>query len=106
MASSLERSPTFVAAMTLLLAILGSVSFADTLAVLPIICAKEVVVTTVTVALEPLANVPIAQVIVVVPLHVPWLDTGDPNNAVLASSRSVIVTPVAEPGPLLVTTIV
>ncbi len=106
-ATKREISPTFVVAVELLFARLGSDSVADTLAALPIIPAVVVVTVSVTVALAPLAKFP--------RLHVntppdgaaqlPWLVVVEPTFTAVGSV-SVSVTPVAGSGPLFVTVIV
>ena len=61
--------------------------------------------TTVTVALALAARVPRLQVIVVVPLHEPWVGVEETKTRPLASV-SVKVMPVLVAGPLLVTVMV
>jgi hypothetical protein len=60
---------------------------------------------TVTVALEPTPSAPKLQVIVVVPLHEPWLGVEE-TQVRPAASVSVKVTPELAAGPLLVTVMV
>ena len=63
------------------------------------------VITMVTVAEAPFAIEPRLQITVVVPLHEPWLEVAD-TNVVPAGSGSVMLTPLAAPGPLLSVVIV
>ena len=63
------------------------------------------VVTSVIVTVAPAAIVPMLQVRVAPPVHVPCVEDAE-TNAFPAGIGSVIVTPVAVLGPLFVTTIV
>ncbi len=81
----------------------GSVSFADTVAVLTEEPTAEGWTWMGTVAEAPLASVPSAQLIGVEPLQVPWLGVGAAKSCTPAGSASLSVTPVAGDGPLLVT---
>ena len=93
---------TVVTTVEELLLVLGSVSSADTLAVLEIMAATVGVTTIVTIDDEPLARAPRLHMTVAVPEHVPC-DEDDDTNVTLPGSVSAVVTPVAVPGPLLVT---
>jgi hypothetical protein len=95
---------TVVVVVQLLLPVFGSVTPLVTLAVLLSVptAAAPGVTTMVTVALAPLAKVPIEQVIVAVPVQLPGLDVAE-TNVTFAGKVSVTVTPVAALGPLLVT---
>jgi hypothetical protein len=95
---------TVVVVVQLLFPVFGSVTPLVTLAVLLSVptAAADGVTTMVTVALAALANVPIAHVMVVVPLQLPCVDVAD-TNVTFAGNVSVTVTPVAELGPPFVT---
>jgi hypothetical protein len=100
-----EVELTVVTAVTALLAVSRSVSFLVTLAVLLMVPATVGVTTIVTVALAPLARVPRVQVMVLVPLQLPWL-ADEETNVTPEGRVSVTATPVAVLGPLLVTVMV
>jgi hypothetical protein len=99
-------SERFAAALTVLLVLeelfpdTGSFTLLDTVAVLLTVptAAADGVTIMVTVALPLLATVPIAQVIVAVPLHVPCDGVAE-TNVTFAGNVSLTVTPVAALGP-------
>src|SRR5438309_2349267 len=96
--------PTFDAVTLLLLFVSVSVAVADALRMaVPLPVAVRLIV---CVAVLPFVNVPIEQVIVVVPLQVPCVDDGEPLRVTLAGSVIVAVTFEAVAGPLFVTTVV
>src|SRR5438105_10918486 len=79
----------------LLFARFGSVSVAETVAVsVRVPGAPGVLITSVTVALAPLANPPIEHVTFVVPLHAPWLEAVETSD-VPVGKASVMTTFVA-----------
>jgi hypothetical protein len=90
---------------SLLLLVFGSDWLPVTLAVLVFVPALVGVTTIVTVAEAPLARLPRLQVTMLVPLQLPWLGVAD-TKATPVGNVSVIVTPVAVAGPLLLTVIV
>ena len=96
--------PTFEVVALLLLFESDSVAVAEALRIaVPVPVAVRLIVC----VAEPLAgSVPIEQVIVVVPLHVPCVDDGEPLRVTLAGSVIVATTFEAAAGPLLVTTVV
>ena len=93
-----------VMVVALLSLVSESVSLADTVAELVSVpvARGSTVTTMVMVALPPLVMVPRLQVIVLVPLHVPWLGVAE-TRVTFAGRVSMTVTPVAFEGPLLVT---
>jgi hypothetical protein len=83
----------------------GSNSAAVTLAALVIIPGVVGVTTMVTATVPPLARSPMAQVMGLVPVHVPWVGTASPARKVTPpGSASVMTTLVAIEGPALVAT--
>jgi hypothetical protein len=95
---------TVVVVVQLLLPVFGSVTPLLTLAVLLSVptAAAPGVTTMVTVALAPLANVPIEQLIAGLPAQLPCVDVAE-TNVTFAGRVSETVTPVAALGPLFVT---
>src|SRR6266446_3912693 len=96
---------TVIVAEAVAFAGVGFVSFSVTLPVLVIEPSPVAVTARETEAVAPFARVPRVQVIVVVPVQVPWLGVAETNMRP-AGSTSVTVTPVELDGPLLVTVIV
>ena len=84
---------------------LGLVSFSEDVAVLTKEPAVVAVATIDAVAEAPTASCPRLQLMVVVPLHVPWLGVAE-TRVIPAGSGSVKITPVEGAGPLFVTVIV
>src|SRR3954453_17339489 len=96
--------PTFDVVELLLLFESVSVAVADALrTTVPLPLAGRVIV---CVAVLLFDNVPIEQVIVVVPLQLPCVDDGRPLSVMFAGSAIVAVTFDAAAGPLLVTMVV
>jgi hypothetical protein len=85
--------------------VLGLVSFSETVAVLTKEPAVVAVATMDAVAEAPTATFPRLQLMVVVPMQVPWLAVAE-TKVIPAGSGSVKMTPVEDAGPLLVTVIV
>src|ERR1700686_3124785 len=81
---------------------LGSFWAAIALAMLLIVPAVVGLPTMVTVALVLVATAPRLHVTVVVPVQLPWLELAE-TKLTAAGRASVMVTPVATEGPLLVT---
>jgi hypothetical protein len=79
----------------------GSVSLPVTLAVFAIVPVAVVMTTRVTVALALSVRMPRPQTTVLVPVQLPWLGVAE-TKLTPAGKMSVIVTPVALLGPLLV----
>jgi hypothetical protein len=94
---------TLTAAVAVLLPGSGSVSLADAVAELVsgLVAKGSTVTTMVMAALPPLAMGPRLQVMVLVPLHAPWLGVAE-TRVTFAGRVSITVTPVAFEGPLLV----
>jgi hypothetical protein len=89
--------------VAVLFAVFGSDSLPVTRAVLVIVPVAPGVTTIVTVAVAPLAKFPMLQVTIPPDcVQLPWLGVAVPY-ATLEGNVSVIVTPVAGNGPLLVT---
>ena len=91
---------TVVVTLALLLAVFGSLTVALTEALLLMVPTVIGLMVMVTVAFAPLFSVPIAQLTVAVPLHVPLVETAL-TKTLLDGNVSVSVTLVALLGPLL-----
>src|SRR3972149_100820 len=100
-----EAALTAVLAMAVLLVGLGSFTLLVTLAVLLRLPSAVGGATTVTVAVEPLGNVPRVQMTVLEGKQLPWLDMAEPMVALLGR-MSVTTTLVAVSGPRLLTVMV
>jgi hypothetical protein len=96
---------TAVVAVAVLVAGSASGSAAAAVAVLTTVPAPVALTTSCTVAVAPAARLPSAQLTGFRPLQPPWLAVAE-TSVTPAGSGSVTVTPVAAPGPWLVTVIV